>query len=412
MSHSGTPQPVACALVSEDERFREAVHELARGPEPPLRVAVEVAAPFSDVREAQVREIREAEPELIVLDLSDEPATGIRFARFVGEALPGRPILAAGPQLSSEMLLAAMSAGVSEYLPRPVEDGALRGAVARIRRRMGAASGAPRAPGQLLSVFSVKGGSGCTTVAANLAVQLHKLTGKKTLLLDLELELGELAVHLGMQPRFNLVDLVRNFHRMDADLLAGYIERHDSGVHLLSAPVHPERAETVTADQMRTILRFLRNHYDYVVVDSARSFAPANTAALEQADRVFLVATVDLPSLRNIKRSLPLLDRLTGQAAEKVKLVVNRYQSSDPISLEEVERTLGMEVYRTLANDYEAASRAIHTGQPAVTGGSSPFARDLKELGAMVAGIELSRNGRRFGPLGKLFGRKEAQAHA
>lgn len=409
MSQGSTPTPLVAALVSADARFRDAVHEVARGPEPPLRIAAEVAVPFAEVREAQVRGLRDAEPELIALELSDDPATGIRFARFVAEAHPGRPILAAGPPLDSEMLLAAMSAGVSEYLPRPVTDEAVRAAVARVRRRLGGAAGTPRAPGQLLAVCTAKGGSGCTTVAANLAVQLHRLTGKKTLLLDLEVELGDAAVHLGMQPRFNLVDLVRNYHRMDADLLASYIERHETGVHLLSAPLQPERPESVSTDQMRTILRFLRSHYDYVVADAARSFSPAGTAALEQADQVVLVATVDLPSLRNIKRSLPLLDRVTGRAAEKVRLVLNRFQANDAITPDEVEETLGLPVYRRLANDFAAASKAIHTGSPAVLGGSA-LARDLRELAAQLAGIEPPRNGRRLGPLSRIFGREAAHA--
>jgi pilus assembly protein CpaE len=233
-------------------------------------------------------------------------------------------------------------------------------------------------------------------VAANLAIALHKLTGRKTLLLDLEMELGEAAVHLGMQPRFNFVDMVRNFHRMDAELLASYIERHDTGVHLLSAPLQPERPEAVTGEQIRTVIAFLRQHYDYLVVDTSSSFSPATNAALEQAEQVLLVATVDLPSLRNIKRSLPLLDRMTGHAAEKVRLVINRHQSGALIELPEVEQTLGMPVYRTLANDYEAVSGAINEGRPVVAGGTGPFARDLRELAAQLAGVQPSQNGRRW----------------
>ena len=131
--------------------------------------------------------------------------------------------------------------------------------------------------------------------------------------MDLDLELGESALVLGVQPRFNFVDFVENFRRMDASLLASYIEHHPSGVHLLSAPLQPEKAEAVTADQIRRILAFLRQHYDYVIVDTPRSFAPPTLAVFEQADLVFIVSTADLPSLRNIQRGIPTAQAGAGQ---------------------------------------------------------------------------------------------------
>ena len=403
--------PVAVAVVSTDPELRLTVKEALSDPAAGARVALEIGVPYATVREPQVQAIRDADPQIVLLDVEDDPELAIRFAQYLGDAHPQRKLIAAGPaSLAPELLMQAMSAGVGEYLRKPLTEDAVAAAVQKLRRRISPAGGGEaRDPGKMYAVFSAKGGSGCTTVATNLAVSLHRLTGKKTLLLDLELELGEAAVHLGMQPRFSVVDMIRNFHRMDADLLASYIERHESGVHLLSAPLQPERPEAVTADQIRTILHFLRQHYDYLLVDTARSFSPATTAALELADEVLLVATVDLPTLRNIKRSLPLLDRITGRAKEKVKLVVNRHQSGALIELPEVERTLGMEVYRTLANDYEAVSGAINAGTPVSQGAAgAPFARDLAALAAQVAGIPVAANGgRRLGPLGKLFGRKE-----
>jgi pilus assembly protein CpaE len=404
-------QPVACALISADPAFREMALGMARGPDAALTAATVIDVPFAQIRDAQVQALRKAAAEVVLLDLEDDPATGVRFAQFLADARPGQPFVAVGPVLAPDLLIAAMSAGISEYLPKPVTEEALVAALLRLRRRFGGKEAPARTPGQVLAAFSAKGGSGCTTVAANLAIQLHKLTAKKVLLLDLELELGELAVHLGMQPRFNFVDLVRNFHRVDAELLASYIEAHDSGVHLLSAPLQPERPEAVTGEQIRSILGFLRQHYDYVVVDTARTFSPATTAALEEAEQVFLVATVDLPTLRNIKRCLPLLDRITGHASEKVKLVVNRYQETDVITLAEVERTLGLQVHRTLANDYEAVSRSINAGKPVVLNGASAFGRDLGALSAGVAGIAPPDARPRFGPLAKLFGRKQEKIH-
>ena len=378
---------IRSALISTNEGFRQAVREVVR-PDLGLALSVEITVPFVEIGDGHIAELRDTNPELIFLDLGDDPGVGIRLAQFLADQNPGRRFIAAGPTLSPEMLLTAMRAGVSEYLQHPVSRDALRGAVEGAVRRFGRApAGSPRTPGEIFAFFSPKGGSGSTTVATNLAIHLHKLTAKKTLLVDLDLELGEIALQLGVEPRFNFVDMIRNFHRMDADLLASFIENHDSGVHLLSAPYHPDKAELVTGDQIGRILRFLREHYDYVIVDTSKSFTPPTLATFEQADRIFLVTTVDLPSLRNIKRCLPLIERIVGPKDDAVRLVVNRHQPDNVITLSDVERTLGLKVYWTIANDYDAVVRSINTGIPIILNGTSRYAQDLKALGGEIAGL-------------------------
>jgi len=204
---------------------------------------------------------------------------------------------------------------------------------------------------------------------------------------DLDLELGEIALLLGVQPRFNFVDMVQNFHRMDAELLASYIERHSCGVHLLSAPYHPDKAEVVTGEEIRRILQFLRKHYDYVVVDTSKSFSPTTLAAFDQSDSVLVVVALDLPSLRNVQRGLPLLKRVLPRGLEQARLIVNRYHPDEEIGLKEVEQTLGLKVFWTLSNDYEAVIRSINQGKPIVLNGSSKYTKDVKGLGAKIAGL-------------------------
>jgi pilus assembly protein CpaE len=215
-----------------------------------------------------------------------------------------------------------------------------------------------------------------------------------------------------VQPRFNFVDLVRNFHRMDAELLASYIERHHSGVHLLSAPFQPDKVEAVPIDRSRQIFHFLKQQYDYVLVDTPKSFSPAAMAAFEQADAIYVVTVVDLPSLRNIKRSLPLLERITnGQLKEKVRLVVNRYHPDNAISIDEVQRTLGLEVHWKLANDYESVIHAMNAGEPLMLNGrGGPFAADLRMLGAEITGLHAASGSTgRLAGLRRIFGGRTRQ---
>jgi pilus assembly protein CpaE len=400
---------IPSAVISTDAGFREALRKALAASRHPITVAVEIDAAFTAIGDKQLKQLRDAKPVIVFVDLEADPSLGVRLVQFLADSQPDLRFVAAGAAPSPDLLMSAMQAGVSEYLTKPVTQESLAGALERMERKLGGVAGAAQEPGKLLVFFSAKGGSGSTTVASNLAIHLHQLTDKRVLLADLDLELGEIALFLGVQPRFNFVDLVNNFHRLDAELLASYIERHESGVHLLSAPFHPEKVEAVGGDQIRQILKFLKQNYDYIVVDTPRSFSPAAMAAFEQADAIYIVTAVDLPSLRNIKRSLPLLERITGgKLKERVRLVVNRYHPDNVISVDEVHRTLGLGVHWKLSNDYETVINSINAGAPLMLdGGKSPFRNDLRALGAEIAGLQ-PLDGKRsaVGGLRRLFGGK------
>jgi len=403
---------IKSAVISTDVDLRSLLRHVIEGEsqDSGLQIGLEIPVPFTEIDDARLEQLRQLDPELIFLDLDDDPIMGLKFAQFLGEGAPGRRIIGVGPTLTPDQLLQAMQAGVSEYLQKPLSEQDVEEAIDRLSRKFGRKlDERKREPAKLLAFFSPKGGTGSTCVATNIAVALHLVTRKKVLLVDLDLELGETALLLGVEPRFSFVDLVRNFHRVDAGLLASYIERHESGVELLSAPFHPAKAETVTGDQIRQILHFLKQHYDYIIVDTSKSFSPPTLATFEQADQVYLITNVDLPSLRNITRCLPLLERMGAVKGDTwLRLVVNRYQSSDPISLKEIEKTLGLPVYWTLGNDFEAVMSSINSGKPVVMADKSAFARDLKALVTSVTGItprEADGDGL-FGGIRRMLGSK------
>jgi pilus assembly protein CpaE len=406
------------ALISPDSRFRSEVRALLGDVEPRVGIAVEISERFVDFREDVVRTLRQSKADLLLVDLEQEPELGVKFIQFLADAQPGHRVIAFGGEISPDQLLTAMRAGVADYLHKPVSAELLRGAVGRVAQTLNSsrakAEEESKAEGQVFAFFSPKGGSGSTTVATNLAVVLRQLTSKRTLLVDLDLELGETALMLGMRPRFNFVDLVQNFHRMDADLLASFIERHDSGVDLLSAPYHPEKAEMVSGDLIRRILLFLRQHYDYIVVDTSKSFSQATLATFEQADQVFLVTTADLPSLRNIQRGLPMMRRVLVRGEDQLRLVINRFDPKDQISAKDIERSLGLKVFWKLSNDYEAVLGSLNTGKPIVMNGTSSYSKDLKNLGVALAGTEAQteRRGRIMGALSRFTtGKKKDGKH-
>ncbi len=386
------------AVISVDRTFREFLKERLLGAGSSVALVAELAVPYAEVSEEELRTLRHAEPQLIFLDLENDPVLGTKLAQFLADAHPSLRFIAVGPTLSPELLMAAMRAGVGDFLTKPVASDALMEAVERLGSKIGRATGdKPRDPAHVYACFSPKGGSGSTTVATNLAVTLRQLTGKKTLVVDLDLELGEAALMMGMRPRFNFVDMVQNFHRMDADLLASFIERHESGVDLLSAPYHPEKAEVMTGDQIRRILLFLRQHYEYVVVDTSKAFSQSTLAVFEQADQIILVTNADLPSLRNIQRALPLMRRMLVRGDDQLKVVINRYRPNDPITAGDIERTIGLKVFWKLSNDYEAVLDSMNSGKPIVNNAGSTFSKEIKALGLELAGV--GAGGRRRGRL-------------
>jgi pilus assembly protein CpaE len=415
-------EPVRAALISVDESFRARVNALVETTDGWVEVGLETdAEPGALLREPDTP-LLDYDPHLLFLDLGPDPDDGIRLAGVLSRSNPKMGIVVSGPELSQGQLLEAMRAGVSEVIDRKGSDGELTESLDRVMRKLGlqGGNGSRRTKGDVLAFFSPKGGTGCTTVAVNIGVELHQITGKKTLLVDLDLELGEIASFMGIKPRFHLVDLLKNFHRMDEDLLASYIERHESGVHILSAPFQPEVGQSVTAEDITAILGYLRTQYDYVVVDTSKSLAPPALAALRPADKIFLVTNLDLCSLRNFKRTLPILRDITGSDGKRLRLIVNRYAKNGLLSLKDLESTVGLPVHRTLSNDFQTVIESLSTGKPLVLNFKAQYVRELKELAAQVAGMPGPGRAGRGGGLRRLFGSaprpgarpKEAMSHA
>ncbi|MGH7541310.1 MAG: AAA family ATPase, partial [Gemmatimonadota bacterium] len=207
-----------------------------------------------------------------------------------------------------------------------------------------------------------------------------------------------------LEPRFSVVDLLRNFHRVDSGLLASYIERHDTGVEILSAPYQPADYEAVSSERVRQVLQFLKQHYDYMIIDSPKTFTPATLGAFEEADELYLITTADIPSLRNLTRCIQMVRSFGRRKPDSwIRLIVNRFDPNQVVSIPEIEKTLGMDVYWTLRNDYRAVMTAINAARPAVADSKSAFAKDIRTLASKVTGTRVEEDSR--GWWSGLFGR-------
>jgi pilus assembly protein CpaE len=289
------PEPMVGAIISTDREFRTRLTEILAS-EGGIEVDFAVDEPFTAITDFHLRELRRVDPDVAFVDLESDPQVGLKFSEFLLDSSIAGAVVGAGTTESPDLLVQAMQAGILEFLPKPLDPDKVGGVVERLRRKTGKAQAreAPSQLGRLLSVFSPKGGTGATTFAVNLAVTIHQLSRKRTLIVDLDLELGETALLLGKEPQFSSVDLVRNYHRVDEKLLASYIERDESGVELLSAPYQPADVESVDGERIGKILGFLKGHYDYIIADAPKTLSPLTLNAFEASDHLLLVTTPDL----------------------------------------------------------------------------------------------------------------------
>jgi pilus assembly protein CpaE len=382
--------PLSAVVISTDGEFRAACRGILEDADIPVEFGTSIARPFTAIGDAELDELERAGPELVIVDLESDPQVGLRFIQFLVESRRVGAVVAAESELTQEVLLQCMRVGVTEVLSKPLEPDETRAALERVFRKAGrpAKEEGGVGAGRAITVFGAKGGVGVTALATNLAVAIHRLTRQRTLLLDLDVELGETAFLLGMEPKFSLLDLIRNFHRLDSGLLDSFIGHHESGIELLAAPGQPADFDAVNGNRMRQVLGFLREHFEWVVIDKPKSFHTAFDCVLEDSDESYLVTTPDLQALRNITRSLPRLQKAKGSGdGPPLRLVVNRWQGEELVSLKEIERTVGLDVFHFLRNDFGAIREAINEGSPVVLQRSSSYGADVQKLAVIITGM-------------------------
>ncbi len=397
---SSDSHPSWVGLISADPAFRNQLQNALETSSAPFQLALAIDSPFSAIGDMEMQEMERSSLELLVVDLESDPVMGMDFIRSAMEAGIAPRVLAAGRDLSQELLLQALQAGVMEVLPKPIQAEEVEAALQRIVRKAGRSPAAEveeeeagPVPGRTIAFFGAKGGVGTTSLATNLAVEIHRITGARTLLLDLDVEQGETGILLGVDPNFSLLELLRNYEPMVSGLLASCIDHDEaSGIDLLAAPVKSgpvpsDDFDLISGERMAEVLDFLKEHYDYVVIDRPRTFHPAFDRILEMVDEVYLITTPDLQALRNITRSLPRLERMAGSSkGQRLHLVLNRYPANHPISIREIEQTVGLEVYHSLGADFFPLNESIHERTPAVLREKSQFATDVKKLAAKITG--------------------------
>jgi pilus assembly protein CpaE len=323
---------------------------------------VSIAGERSDLRSgmAMARQVR---PAILVLDLNGPTDDSLTVASQYRMENPEVAIFISTDAYDSDTLVRAMRAGAQEVLRRPLDRSALTAAVERVAaltaRKLGTKSS-----NQVISVFSTKGGSGVTTIAANLALALRRQTRRSVALADLDYQSGDASFVLGLAPVRSLGDLIA-LPRLDSASVQDAMIKHESGVAVMSQPEHIDRVEGLDGQIVGNVLEIISATNELVVVDAPHIF---NEVALELFDRsstILLVCGLSVPSVRSARRALDIFHKLNYLAVpDRVRLVINRFSDDGAISMAQVVDTLGLEVFATIANDYVAVSEAINLGAP------------------------------------------------
>src|SRR6187551_2400371 len=257
------------------------------------------------------------------------------------------------------------------------------------RRTVGAGSHAP-SRGRIVTVFSPKGGTGKTVTATNLVCTFAKYEGKNTLLLDLDLQFGDAAIMLGLEPEKTIYDLVVAPGELDSEKLAGYTTRHASGLDILPAPLRPEDAELVTEAKLARLLEVARESYDVIVVDTSPFFHGPMLATLDRTDELLLVCGLDVPTLKNVRLSLQTLE-LLAFPQNRIRVALNRATSKVGMKPGEVEGALEVKVRFELPSDGKVPL-AVNRGTPLVLADDkADFSRAMREMAKGLSPVEAAK---------------------
>jgi pilus assembly protein CpaE len=335
----------------------------------------------SDDAEQVFTETMRLRPSAVVINLGHMGEPALKLVQRMTADCPNTAIICASRESSPDLILHSLRAGARDFIRLPISDDELNTVIDRTAEFSAQnVADEPKTRGKAIAVFSSKGGCGCSLIATNLAM----IQTSPTVLVDLNLQSGDLELMLGVRPKFSLADVVENRDRLDNALLASYLTHHSSNVSLLAAPIKAESAEDIEPKHIYEVMELLRQRFETVIVDTPHNFDAVTISALDNCDQILVVLTLEIHAIRSTRRALEIFDRL-GYPRKKIRIVVNRYSKNIELDQRQVEGFLGERVVGFIQSDYRAAVNSINLGQPMVV--SAPASKATVDLRQMAAKI-------------------------
>ena len=321
--------------------------------------------------------LEESSPDLLVVACASYSERALYLIEAASKSKPDRPIVVLYYGTPDGFLHRAFEMGADDLLTMPTPPEELEFALRKVMaRRRGAVTGSSTRP--MICIIGPKGGTGKTLASSNLAVALAE-RGKRAVVVDLDLQFGDIGIALGLSPERTIYDLARTGSSLDPDKVEDFITDHPSGARALLAPSRPDQAGTVTVEFLRELYAALRVRHDYVIVDTPPGFTPEVIASIDLASHLLVVGMLDALSLKDTKLGLETLG-LMGSDPNRIRLILNRADSSVGIKRSEAEAILGRTPDIFIPSDREIP-RATTDGQPiTVANGRSEAARAFHAL--------------------------------
>jgi pilus assembly protein CpaE len=329
------------------------------------------------------RLLQRADTRICIIDYDRNHDEALAFTERLRCDSPDVSSFAISSQMEPNQIISAMRAGCSEYLVKPLDNERLFEAVTRVETKQKERVRS-KTRGMVISLVGAKGGTGVTSLAMHLALELSNGGQNKCVLVDQHPALGDASLYLGTgRHQYCFYELASNTDRLDEELLRGFLLHHDSGLDLVDAPDGVGAIHSAPPSAVEQTVAFLAEQYAYVVIDCPPGLTDLTLACIAQSDKVGIVMTAELPAVRNTVRYLQHLNKLGYE--KNVQVVLNRYSKRGPLSDERIEKTLQRGISVHIANDYQEVIRAINAGAPITSQHKSEFGMGIRGWARDVA---------------------------
>ncbi|MDD2620719.1 MAG: response regulator [Syntrophomonadaceae bacterium] len=377
-------------LADDNENMRASIRKLLE-----LDKSIDIVAEAATGREV-IQQIEVMEPEVVIMDISMPEMDGLEATHYISQYYPQVFVIIISVYDEIQNFKKAMMAGAKEYLVKPLSPDDLNTTIRRVAQLGRNNRRIPRHEAEaeeyynnvrtkkVVTIFGPKGGVGRSTIISNLAVALARNKKQRAALIDLDIQFGDISVMMNINPRKTISELMQEGDMSNQELLEEYMYERN-GVHILAAPNKPELAELVTVEGIEKIIKSCRDNYDFTFIDTP-SFIDENIlTALEMTDLVLLITTLDLPTIKNVKKGIEILKTL--KLLSKTRLILNHSSQVAGIEVWDVERVLDLKVKGKIPSDSKLALSSLNQGTAIIK--SNPKANISKAIINLLQLLEI-----------------------
>jgi pilus assembly protein CpaE len=399
MSQPST-QKISVLIVDDIPETRENLQKLLY-----FESDIEIVGTAENGQQA-IERARTLRPDIVLMDINMPDMDGITASQEIVRLAPGSQVIMMSVQSEADYLRRSMLAGAVDFLTKPFTSEELSSSIYRVHKanRRPAASATPEADaaapaavgteayrssqeGKLLLVYSPKGGTGCTTLATNLAIALAQVTSKRVALVDASFQFGDAGVLLNLQGSQSILEATKRIDELDSDLLTVLLATHPSGIKVLSAPPSPVDSDTISPTAYKKVLTRLQKIFDYIVLDTWSYLDDMVLAAVDLAERILLVMTPEIPAVKSTKQFFEIADALEFPM-DRIDLILNKVYPRDGIRPGQVENSMKHKIRAQFDFEPQAIRQAVNQGTAVIVQlPNHPFSQGLLRLAEQEAAL-------------------------